>query len=140
MFSRRLFLASSGAALWLPKLAAAQGGKRHFTLGVASGSPRPNSVILWTRLAPDPLQGGGMPAGTAQVRYRVCSDEMMRNTLQDGVVETSDATGNAIGQPGRRGYHSSQIPGKDATKVGFIMIHVIIRKSCIISLRCVGCH
>ncbi|MEE2922996.1 MAG: alkaline phosphatase D family protein [Pseudomonadota bacterium] len=96
MFSRRLFLASSGAALWLPKLAAAQGGKRHFTLGVASGSPRPNSVILWTRLAPDPLQGGGMPAGTAQVRYRVCSDEMMRNTLQDGVVETSDAKAHSV--------------------------------------------
>src|SRR4051812_11052765 len=32
-----------------------------FTLGVASGDPDTTSVILWTRLAPDPLQGGGMP-------------------------------------------------------------------------------
>lgn len=96
MFSRRLFLASSGAALWLPKLAVAQGGKPHFTLGVASGSPRPDSVILWTRLAPEPLQGGGMPVGTTQVRYRVCSDEAMQNTLQDGVVETSDAKGHSV--------------------------------------------
>lgn len=29
-----------------------------FKLGVASGDPRPRSVVLWTRLAPDPLNGG----------------------------------------------------------------------------------
>ncbi|MEJ7719302.1 MAG: alkaline phosphatase D family protein [Ilumatobacteraceae bacterium] len=32
-----------------------------FTLGVASGEPTPDGVVLWTRLAPDPLMGGGMP-------------------------------------------------------------------------------
>ncbi len=32
-----------------------------FSLGVASGDPLPDSVVLWTRLAPDPLNGGGMP-------------------------------------------------------------------------------
>ena len=32
-----------------------------FTLGVASGDPTPESVILWTRLATDPVDGGGMP-------------------------------------------------------------------------------
>ena len=33
-----------------------------FTLGVASGDPVPDGVVLWTRLAPDPLvPGGGMP-------------------------------------------------------------------------------
>ena len=31
-----------------------------FTLGVASGDPGPDGVVLWTRLAPDPLNGGGM--------------------------------------------------------------------------------
>ena len=33
-----------------------------FTLGVASGDPSPDGAVLWTRLAPDPLHGGGMPA------------------------------------------------------------------------------
>ena len=34
-----------------------------FTLGVASGDPGPHSVVLWTRLAPQPLTpAGGMPA------------------------------------------------------------------------------
>ncbi|MGW1882533.1 PhoD-like phosphatase N-terminal domain-containing protein [Streptomyces sp. NPDC001970] len=34
-----------------------------FTLGVASGDPDHHSVVLWTRLAPDPLNAetGGMP-------------------------------------------------------------------------------
>ena len=31
-----------------------------FALGVASGDPTPDGVVLWTRLAPDPLNGGGM--------------------------------------------------------------------------------
>ncbi len=34
-----------------------------FTLGVASGDPTPNSVMLWTRLAPRPLEGGGVAGG-----------------------------------------------------------------------------
>jgi alkaline phosphatase D len=33
-----------------------------FTLGVASGDPLPHGVILWTRLAPLPINGGGMPS------------------------------------------------------------------------------
>ena len=34
-----------------------------FTQGVASGDPLPDGAVIWTRLAPDPLAGGG---GTAQ--------------------------------------------------------------------------
>jgi alkaline phosphatase D len=32
-----------------------------FALGVASGDPVADGFVLWTRLAPDPLNGGGMP-------------------------------------------------------------------------------
>ena len=39
-----------------------------FTLGVASGDPDATSVVLWTRLAPDPLAGGGMPDDDVDVR------------------------------------------------------------------------
>ena len=31
------------------------------------GRPLPDGVVLWTRLAPDPLNGGGMPAGDVAV-------------------------------------------------------------------------
>ena len=32
-----------------------------FSMGVASGDPLPDGIVLWTRLAPKPLEGGGMP-------------------------------------------------------------------------------
>jgi alkaline phosphatase D len=45
-----------------------------FTLGVASGDPRPESVVLWTRLAPDPVNGGGMPDVDVPVIWEVALD------------------------------------------------------------------
>lgn len=45
-----------------------------FTLGVASGDPDEESVVLWTRLAPQPLEGGGMPPGDVRVVWEVSED------------------------------------------------------------------
>ncbi|MEQ8716485.1 MAG: alkaline phosphatase D family protein [Acidimicrobiales bacterium] len=45
-----------------------------FTLGVASGDPTSTSVILWTRLAPTPLDGGGMPDENLDVTWEVALD------------------------------------------------------------------
>lgn len=58
-----------------------------FTLGVASGYPRPDTVVLWTRIAPLPLQPGGGVAADAviPVTWEVASDERMRNVVQRGV-------------------------------------------------------
>ena len=70
LFGRRGFLTSTGATLLYAALApvasartaAAQGlGDYPFTLGVASGDPTADGVVLWTRLAPRPFEGGGMP-------------------------------------------------------------------------------
>src|SRR5260370_6473892 len=49
---RRSFVAGLGCSLWLPSLARAQAplGAEPFALGVASGRPTPDSVVLWTRL------------------------------------------------------------------------------------------
>lgn len=57
-----------------------------FTLGVASGDPTSNGVVLWTRLAPDPLNGGGMPAVPIPVEWRVANDEAMTNIVQQGTA------------------------------------------------------
>ncbi|HEV3015168.1 MAG TPA: PhoD-like phosphatase N-terminal domain-containing protein, partial [Actinomycetota bacterium] len=68
--TRRLFLAGAAAGTAgllverMPGAWAAPARARDdpFTLGVASGDPTPNGVVLWTRLAPRPLEpDGGMP-------------------------------------------------------------------------------
>ena len=59
-------------------------GTNPFTLGVASGDPTPDGIVLWTRLAPDPLVGGGMPARGVGVRWKIATDEAMTNVVQEG--------------------------------------------------------
>lgn len=54
-----------------------------FTLGVASGDPLPDGVVLWTRLAPDPLNGGGMGSlGDVAVDWEVATDEGFTHIVQ----------------------------------------------------------
>ncbi len=54
-----------------------------FTLGVASGSPKDDSVVLWTRLAPDPLNGGGMGnAGDINIELEIAADPNFAATFQ----------------------------------------------------------
>lgn len=57
-----------------------------FTLGVASGDPTHNSVILWTRLANDPLNGGGMGSRRVEVKWEVATDEQMDHVVRRGSV------------------------------------------------------
>lgn len=40
-----------------------------FALGVASGDPSPDGMVLWTGLAPDPLNGGGMSVAPVEVTW-----------------------------------------------------------------------
>jgi alkaline phosphatase D len=95
MISRRFFMVAGGVTVSIPA-AFAQSDKYHFTLGVASGCPRPDGIVLWTRLAPEPLRGGGMPPGKAGVRWRLCSDQAMRKTVREGIAETSDAKAHSV--------------------------------------------
>jgi alkaline phosphatase D len=54
-----------------------------FSLGTASGYPLPTGVVLWTRLAPAPLQpGGGMAPDVVGVDWEVATDERMSNVVQ----------------------------------------------------------
>jgi alkaline phosphatase D len=92
--SRRRFLllaASVTAAGSLGRLLAQPRFERDpFTLGVASGYPTPRGVVLWTRLAPDPLAGGGIPPAAVDVAWEVATDEGFRNIVRHG-TETAAA-------------------------------------------------
>jgi alkaline phosphatase D len=67
-----------------------------FTLGVASGDPRPDSVILWTRLAPDPLAGGGMPETTIPVVWEVAADDNFRRLVATGATSAGPELGHSV--------------------------------------------
>ncbi|MBD2434968.1 PhoD-like phosphatase N-terminal domain-containing protein [Fischerella sp. FACHB-380] len=55
-----------------------------FTLGVASGEPYPTSIVLWTRLAPDSLNGGGMPQVNVPIRWEVATDPYLKHIVAKG--------------------------------------------------------
>jgi alkaline phosphatase D len=122
---RQIVQAAVAAGLILPLAgragaqASAQ-GRNPFTLGVASGSPRDTSVVLWTRLAPDPVNGGGMTPGSASVAYRVWADAERRRLVREGAVATSDAKAHAVHltlsglEPGREYWYQFSFGGADS--------------------------
>ena len=82
-------LALAAALSRLPLDLAYGAGAHHrsdpFTLGVASGDPLRDSIVLWTRLAPEPLRAdGGMPAKPVEVRWELAKDPGMRRLVDRG--------------------------------------------------------
>ncbi|MFE3446107.1 alkaline phosphatase D family protein [Nocardia sp. NPDC059180] len=74
-------------------------GDDPFTLGVASGDPAPDGVVLWTRLAPDPLAPdglGGMPLAPVTVDYEVAEDEQFRRVVTRGAAVASRELGHSV--------------------------------------------
>jgi alkaline phosphatase D len=67
-----------------------------FTLGVASGDPSADSVVLWTRLAPDPLNGGGMGTKPVDVRWDVAVDPAMAGVIRSGQATAHPKNGHAV--------------------------------------------
>lgn len=67
-----------------------------FKLGVASGDPLPDSVVLWTRLAPDLLNGGGMPGANVPVQWQIADDENMRRIVSSGTVMATRELGHSV--------------------------------------------
>jgi alkaline phosphatase D len=67
-----------------------------FALGVASGDPRPDSVILWTRLATDPVNGGGMPDTDLPVVWELASDDRIRDVVASGVATASPRLAHSV--------------------------------------------
>src|SRR5918999_2002231 len=94
--NRRGFLVASSLTaaglLWGSTRTAANAGDdgpvgAPFTLGVASGDPAPDGVVLWTRLAPAPFEpDGGMPNRLVPVHWRIAEDEAMTRIVQEGTV------------------------------------------------------
>jgi len=106
---RRRFLAGAGSAgaavalLGCGSAARAQSRPRFaaypFTLGVASGDPEPDGVVLWTRLAPNPLApdgAGGMASERVAVQWEVAEDEMFGRVVRRGIEEATPELGHSV--------------------------------------------
>ncbi|RNL85871.1 alkaline phosphatase D family protein [Halostreptopolyspora alba] len=92
-----------------------------FGLGVASGDPTPNSVVLWTRLAPEPLAEdghGGMPPDDHTVEYEVARDERFRDVVTTGRAVASAELAHAVHplvtglEPGREYFYRFRAGGE----------------------------
>jgi alkaline phosphatase D len=57
-----------------------------FALGVASGDPLPDSVILWTRLVEDPLDASSLPRRPLAVEWEVATDASFRHRVRRGTT------------------------------------------------------
>jgi alkaline phosphatase D len=70
-----------------------------FTLGVASGDPAPDGVVIWTRLAPHPLADdglGGMPSRTVDVEWEAAADERFTRVEQRGVATAAPDAAHSV--------------------------------------------
>ena len=67
-----------------------------FSLGVASGSPRANGVVLWTRLAQDLLAVGGMRQADVEVGWELAADEGFRSIVRSGKTAATAALGHSV--------------------------------------------
>jgi alkaline phosphatase D len=105
-----------------------------FSLGVASGAPRPDGFVLWTRLAPDPLSANpatpcGMTGGDVPVDYEIAIDEGMHDIVRRGTADAEAAFGWSVHadvtglQPGRP-YWYRFLCGDGASRVGRAMTSI----------------
>jgi alkaline phosphatase D len=100
---RRIFLvnaaqlAALAAAGGLGGLASARAnGAYPFSLGVASGSPLPDSVILWTRILADPLNAAATAPVALSVRWEVAEDEGFRRIAAKGTASALPALAHSV--------------------------------------------
>ena len=94
-----------------------------FSIGVASGDPWPDSVVLWTRLAPEPLDGGGMPMANVDVAWEVASDRTFRSVVKNGTTTARPELGHCVHveagglNPGREYWYRFRC-GNEVSQIG----------------------
>lgn len=91
-----------------------------FTLGVASGDPTPDGMVLWTRLATDPVAEdglGGMPDATVDVQWELATDEKFARVVRRGTEQAVRQFAHSVHvevsglQPGREYFYRFRAGG-----------------------------
>lgn len=116
--SRRELFASAlafGASNALPVRAAPKLGGYPFTLGVASGEPAPDGIVLWTR-----LMGPAMPNANVPVGWQIAEDENFRKIVRKGQEMATPALAHSVHaevsglKPGRWYWYRFQADGEQS--------------------------
>ena len=95
-----------------------------FKLGVASGEPAADGFVIWTRLAPQPLENGyGMPPAPVEVQWEVAADRGMRESVAKGTAIARPELGHAVhveleGLEPNREYFYRFVAGKERSGTG----------------------
>lgn len=96
------YLATVSAIPHLPNYVSGQVGEspkfdgNPFTLGVASGDPEPDGVVIWTRLDSNPLSGASSITGPVRVRWEVSEDEGFSKVAQSGTALATPQLGHSV--------------------------------------------
>jgi alkaline phosphatase D len=82
-----------------------------------------HGVVLWTRLAPEPTLGGGMPPVPVEVRWEVADDEGFTRIRRYGVSLATPGLGHSVhaevtGLPSARPYFYRFLAGDEVSPVG----------------------
>ena len=102
---RRKFLQMMATVTTLPSLShlpascvlgSAKFSDNPFTLGVASGDPEPHGVVIWTKLAPQPLEGPTLRQESYEVKWEVSTDESFSNVVQKGSTFAVPQLGHSV--------------------------------------------
>lgn len=95
-----------------------------FLLGVASGDPWPDGVVIWTRLAPEPMAPmGGLPHVAFTVQWEVAEDERFARIVARGEELARPELGFSIhaevgGLQPARGYFYRFRAGREVSPIG----------------------
>lgn len=96
---RRTVLIGLATSVGAPAILRAQSlfTQNPFSLGIASGDPAPDGFVIWTRLAPKPLElHSGMPMVTAPVTYEVAEDENFNTIVANGETQARPELGHSV--------------------------------------------
>lgn len=107
MSDRRGFLLSGASLAILPLASKMAWGHIYrsyafpeypFQLGVTSGDPVEDGIVLWTRLATKPVQGksSGIPSENFEVTWELAHDEGMKQVVQTSTSVATPELGHSI--------------------------------------------
>jgi alkaline phosphatase D len=114
---RNLLIGAAGLAV-APRVSRRPGDP--FSLGIASGDPTPDGVVLWTRLAPNPLAEdghGGMSSRDADVEWQLADDERFKSVVRSGTVTARRSLAHSVHveaaglRPGREYFYRFRTAG-----------------------------